>query len=287
MKPTKFDYYAPSSLEEAFGLLEKYGDDAKILAGGQSLMPLMNMRLATPKVLVDINRIPGLDYIREENGQVAIGAMTRHRTVETSALLGASCPLLPAVAKDVAHVQVRNRGTFGGSVTHGDPAAEFPAVLATLGGTIVCTGPGAVREVFSDEFYLGMLTTCLEPDEIVTEVKLPNLVGRKWAHRSIMRTHGDFAIAGIMAALSLDPGGQCRDVHVGMYGVGPLPVRSAEAEAIIEGRQITDELLQEAARAAADEAQPESDLRGTEAYRRKLIRVLLPLCLREAVNQSN
>ena len=146
MKPAKFDYYAPYSLEEAFELLEKYGDDAKILAGGQSLMPLMNMRLASPMVLVDINRISGLDFIRENKDQVSIGALTRHRSIETSALLQSKCPLLPAAAENVAHVQVRNRGTFGGSVTHADPAAEFPAAVFTLEGTIVCASTDGKRD---------------------------------------------------------------------------------------------------------------------------------------------
>lgn len=287
MKPAKFDYFAPSTMEEALGLLEKYGDDAKVLAGGQSLMPLMNMRLATPKVLVDINRIGGLEYIREQDGQVAIGALTRHRAVEGSALLRSVCPLLPVAAENVADVQVRNRGTFGGSVSHADPAAEFPAVVYTLGGTVVCTGPGGVREVPVEEFILGMLTTSLEPTEIVSEVRLPSLVGRKWSYRSICRRHGDFAIAGVMVALSVDPGGACREVHLGMYGVGPSPMRATQAEALLEGNPLSEDLLQEIAAAAAEEAEPEPDLRGTAEYRRKLLRVLVPWCLRDAVNKAN
>ena len=181
---------------------------------------------------------------------MAIGALTRHRSVETSALLGSKCPLLPAAAENVAHAQVRNRGTFGGSVAHADPAAEFPAVVFTLGGTVVCASSGGTREVTAEEFNLGMLTTALEPAEIVTEVKVPNLVGRKWSYRSITRCHGDFAIAGVIAAFSLDPGGACRDVHLGMYGVGPQAIRCAEAEALLEGKPLSDGLLEEAADAA-------------------------------------
>ncbi|HLA80172.1 MAG TPA: xanthine dehydrogenase family protein subunit M [Thermoleophilia bacterium] len=285
MKPGKFDYFAPSSLEEALGLLDQYGDDAKVLAGGQSLMPLIKMRLAMPAVLVDINRIPGLDYIREQNGEMAIGSLTRHRSVGTSTLLASKCPLLPSAAQNVADVQVRNRGTFGGSVTHCDPAAEFPSIVRALGGTIVCTGSRGTRELAADEFILGMLATAIEPTEIVTEVRVPNLLGKKWSHRSIMRRHGDFAVAGAIVVLTADADGKCRDVHIGMYGVGPTPLRARQAEGLLEGKSVGTALLREVAEAAADEADPPSDLRGSADYRKKLIRVLVPWCITDSLSR--
>lgn len=285
MKPAKFEYYSPSTLEEAYGLLDKYRDDAKIISGGQSLMPLMNMRLASPKVLVDINLISGLDYIKEEKGELAIGALTRHRTVEKSALLASKCPILPLVAENVAHIQVRNRGTFCGSIAHGDPAAEFPAVLSTLGGTIICGSSSGLRQVPVEEFYLGMLTTGLEPTEIITEVKIPNLVNKKWSHKSVERCHGDFAIAGVIVVLDQKKGGECRNVHLGMYGVGPNPIRSSAAEAVLEGKIITEALISEVTDAAVADAQPESDLRGSAEYRRKLLYTLIPMCLRDALSK--
>lgn len=282
MKPAQFEYFCPGSLDEALGLLAQYGDDAKVLAGGQSLVPLMNMRLAKPSVIVDINRLSELDRIDSRDGMAAIGALTRHRSVERSPLLQEICPMLPQAAGQVADVQVRNRGTFGGSISHADPASEFCAVLATLGGAIATRSATGSRQIAVEEFFIGPLMTCLEPTEIVTEITLPTLQARTWSFRSVSPRHGDLAIAGVALTLDVDAAGICSDVRIGLFGVGPTPLRASAAEAMLKGNKVDERLIGQAAAQAATEADPVSDVRASASYRRELVKRLVAWNLNNA-----
>lgn len=281
MKPAPFDYYDPSTVEETLALLQEHGDEAKLLAGGQSLLPLLNMRLAKPALLVDINRVPGLDYIRRENGTIAIGALTRHRTVELSPLLKEHCPIFCHSAQFVGDIQVRNRGTFGGSLAHADPTAQFCALVYTLGGTIVARGPAGSRTIPIEEFFLGPLTTALEATEMITEAQVPALPGPGWSVRGMQPRHGDFVIAGVAVVLDME-GDRCRAARIGMYGVGATPLRAREAEAKLQGQKLEDSLFAEAAATAAREADPASDVQASAEYRREVVKWLTEWNLKNA-----
>lgn len=285
MKPAKFEYYDPKTIDEALGLLDQHGDEAKLLAGGQSLVPLMNMRLAKPSVVVDINQLSSLDYIEPRNGSIAIGALARHRTVEKSALLKELCPILPHAAEHVADVQVRNRGTFGGSIAHADPAAEFCAAILLLGGKVVARSLKGTRQIPAEEFFVGPLMTSLEPTELVTEVLAPRPPGQRWSFRSVAPRHGDLAIAGVMVLLDADNKGICTEVRIGMFGVGPTPLRAARAEAMLKGHDLDVRLIAQAAEEAAAESDPVSDVRASADYRRDLVKGLVAWNLRNASNK--
>ena len=285
MKPAKFEYYDPTTVDEALDLLDRHGDEAKVLAGGQSLVPLMNMRLAKPSVVIDINRLAGLDYIQSRNGSVAIGALTRHRTVETSQVLKRLCPLLPHAAEHVADVQVRNRGTFGGSIAHADPAAEFCAIALLLDGKVLVRSKKRAREIPAAEFFVGPLTTSLDPTELVTEVLLPEPPVRGWSFRSVAPRHGDLAVAGVMAVLEADGRGVCTEARIGMFGVGPTPLRAARAEAMLVGNALDDLLIARAAEEASSEADPVSDVRASADYRREMVRRLVAWNLKIALGR--
>lgn len=285
MKPAKFEYFDPATLDEALSVLDQHGDEAKVLAGGQSLVPLMNMRLAKPSAVIDINRLAGLDYIQSRNGNVAIGALTRHRAVERSPLLKERCPLLPHAAEHVADIQVRNRGTFGGSIAHADPAAEFCTIALLQGGQIVASSKKGARRIPANEFFVGPLMTCLEPTELVTEVLVPALPGWAWSFRSVAPRHGDLAIAGVMLVLDADDKGACTEVRIGMFGVGPTPLRAPAAEALLAGNAIDDRLIARAAAEAASETEPVTDVRASAEYRRELTRRLVAWNLRNAADK--
>ncbi|MEK7880052.1 MAG: xanthine dehydrogenase family protein subunit M [candidate division NC10 bacterium] len=257
MKPAQFEYHAPTTTEEAVALLKQYGGDAKILAGGQSLVPLMNFRLSRPAALIDINRIGALAYIKEEKGQLRFGAMTRQRTIEHSDLVRSRIPLMTEATELVGHLPIRTRGTIGGSVAHADPAAEYPAVVSALEGELVVRGPGGERVVRPAEFFVTYLTTSLAPDEILTEVRLPIPPrGSGWAFEEFSRRHGDFALAGI-AALLVREGGQCKKARLATCGAGPTPIRLRAAEEILEGGGLDEQTFQRAgARAGAHRLRP-------------------------------
>ena len=281
MKPAPFDYYDASTVEETLSLLKQHGDEAKLLAGGQSLLPLLNMRLAKPALLLDINRVPGLDYIRSENGHIAIGALTRHRTVELSPVLKEYCPIFCHSAQFVGDIQVRNRGTFGGSLAHADPTAQFCALTYTLGGKIVARGPEGVRTIPIEDFFLGPLTTALEPTEMIVEAQVPALPGPGWSVRGMQPRHGDFVIAGVAVVLDME-NERCREARIGMYGVGPTPLRAREAEAKLQGQKLEDGLFAEAAATAAREADPASDVQASAEYRREVLKWLTEWNLKNA-----
>ncbi|MGH2403554.1 MAG: FAD binding domain-containing protein [bacterium] len=276
-------------------LLAEYGADAKLLAGGQSLMPLLNMRLTRPSVLIDLNRVRALDYLTAADGEIRIGAMTRQRAAERSPVIASRLPLVAEALRWVGHAQIRNRGTIGGSLAHADPAAELPAVAVALGAHLVIAGQGATRFLTADEFFLGYLTTAIEPTEVLTEVRLPAMDPEAgWAFAEVSRRHGDFAIVGAAAVVHADGEERCRDVRLAFTGVGPTPVRVREAEAAVEGqhlvrstqgqqgRGLDDGLLREVAGLVAARLEPESDIQASAEYRKHVAGVLARRALASA-----
>jgi len=283
VKPPKFDYHAPASLEEALALLQRYGGDAKVLAGGQSLMPLLNFRLSRPAALVDLNRIPSLAYVREHDGQLRLGAMTRQRTIEFSPMVAQKLPLLREATKWVGHLPIRTRGTIGGSIAHADPSAEYPAVLTALEGEVVARGPNGERVVKAKDLFHTYLTTSLAPEEILVEVRIPAMpAGAGYALEEFARRHGDFAIVGV-AALIVREGRRCRQARLATAGTGPVPVRLRAAEEILDGDGLSDSAIEAAARRASELVSPDSDIHASAEYRRHLTGVLTKRALRRAM----
>lgn len=287
MKPIRFEYYDPDNIPEAIALLREHGPDAKLLAGGQSLVPLLNMRLARPTAIVDLNRVPGLDYIREEGSQIAIGALTRQRAIERSELVAAQQPLLHAATRLIAHPQIRNRGTAGGSLAHADPAAEYPAVALALDAQLRVLGPGGERTLAASDFFVTYLTTALEPDEVLVEVRVPVLPPRTgWSFQEVSRRHGDFALAGAAVTLTL-AGETCSSSRIVLFGVAPAPVRAVAAEAVITGERAGNGVFESAGRAAADAVEePLSDVHASAEYRRHLASVLARRAIAEAAARA-
>ncbi len=286
MKAAAFDYVAPTTLDEAVSILGERGDAAKVLAGGQSLVPLMVMRLARPDVLVDINGIHGLDDIRVEDGVLRLGALVRQSTVERDPAVREHFPLVTEAVATIGHVAIRNRGTVGGSIAHADPAAEWPALLLALDGEVEVVGPQGSRLVGADAIFVSVMTTALAPDEIVREVRLrlpKGAVGTSFLE--LARRHGDFAIVGVAAVLGIENGlvTHCR---LALSGVGDTAVRARGAEARLLGTTAGDEAINAAADAVAGEIQPPGDLQGSAAYRRKVATVLVRRALTAARHRS-
>lgn len=282
MKPVAFDYHAPATVEDAVGLLARYQGEAKVLAGGQSLMPLLNFRLSRPAALVDLNAIPDLAYIREADGVVRIGAMTRQRSIEFSPVVRRRLPLLAEATTLLAHLPIRTRGTIGGSLAHADPSAEYPAVLTAMDGTVVVRGPRGERVLGPSELFRSYLTTSLAPDEILVEARLPAPpAGAGFAFEEFSRRHGDFAIVGIAAMLA-DDGLRGVSARLAAAGTGPVPIRLRGAEEILEREGLTEAAIEAAAGRAAELVDPDSDLHASAAYRRHLARVLTARALRRA-----
>lgn len=283
MKPPSFSYAAPTSLDETIALLGTHGGDAKLLAGGQSLMPLLNMRLARPHVLIDLNRVAELAYI-EENGALKLGALVRHAELERSSFLARACPLLVEAVPYIGHLAIRNRGTLGGSVAHADPAAELPGVLVALDAQIHVAGPAGERTVPASDFFVTYLTTDLGEDELVTAVTLPPWPSRAgWAFLEFARRHGDYALVGVAAVVTPAAGGEtCAEARISLIGVGGTPVRAREAEARLAGAALGEQIIAEAAAAAAAELEPEGDLHASADYRRALARTLVARALTQA-----
>jgi carbon-monoxide dehydrogenase medium subunit len=282
VKPPRFDYHAPTSVEEALGLLTRYQGEAKVLAGGQSLMPLLNFRLVRPAALIDLNRIPALAYIHDVNGQVRLGAMTRQRAVEFSAVVRQRLPLLMEATRWVGHLPIRTRGTIGGSIAHADPAAEYPAVLTALEGEVVARSPRGERILRAADLYQTYLTTTLAADEILTEVRLPAMpAGSGWAFEEFARRHGDFALVGI-AAVVMPDGGKHPRVRLATAGVGPVPARLRAAEEILERDSLSDAAIAAAAAKAGELVQPDADIHASADYRRHLTGVLTARALKRA-----
>lgn len=288
MKPAPFAYHRPETVDEGLALLAAHGAEAKPLAGGQSLIPAMNFRLARPAVLVDLNRIAALAYVREETDGTRIGAMTRQRAAERDPLVRRRAPLLAEALPHVAHAQIRNRGTIGGSVAHADPAGEVPAVLLALGASFVLRGPGGSRTVPAERFFTGLFETALAPAELLIEIAIPAMSARAgWAFVEVARRHGDYALAGVAATVTLDEAGRCRDARIALLGVGAGPVLARRAARELAGGLPTDKLLREAAgAAAAKDIDPPGDIHASSAYRRQLVAVLTRRALERAVARA-
>lgn len=284
MKPAPFEYADPHSLSDVVSLLDRHEGEAKVLSGGQSLMPLLNMRLARPELLIDLAKVPDLDYIREVDGKLAIGAMTRQRSVEFSPLVRERYPLVLAATMNIAHPQNRNQGTVGGSLAHADPAAEYPALALALDAEFRAYGPGGERVIPASEFFVTYLTTVLESNEVLTEVRLPPLSARAgWSFMELARRHGDFALAGVVATVELDGSGTCGQVRIVLFGVGSTPVRVHAAEDALRGVKPDERLFADvASKASADLEEPLSDVHASSEYRRDLARVLMRRALAEA-----
>ena len=286
MKPNAFEYFAPNTVKEAVGLLEKYEDEAKILAGGQSLVPIMNFRLGRPEVLVDINGIKDLDYTKEEGEALFIGALTRERDLELSPLVKEKCPILAEAVSFIGHVPIRNRGTVGGSLVHADPSSELPTVICCLGGEMKVVGPSGERALEPEEFFLTYLTTSLEPSEILVEVRIPTLPqNTAWSFVELSRRSGDFAIVGVATLLFMEDGGVCKEARIALGGVAPTPVRAEEAEELLSGQVITDELIKAAGEEAAEATETEPDYHASAEYRKDMARVFVQRGLREALSR--
>ena len=286
MKPPKFDYHAPASVDEALALLTRYGGDAKVLAGGQSLVPLLNFRLSRPAALIDLNRIPALAYIRAHDGEVRLGAMTRQRTIEFSPVIAERVPLLTEATRWVGHLPIRSRGTIGGSLAHADSSAEYPTVLVALGGSVVARGPRGERTLGAGELFQSYLTTSLEADEILVEVRLPATpAGAGYAFEELARRHGDFALVGIAAVIMRD-GARCTMARLATAGAGPVPVRLRAAEEILERDGLGDAAIEAASRRAAELVNPDSDLHASADYRRHLTGVLTARAVKRALAKA-
>ena len=287
MKPAPFTYYCPGTLDEAVSLLDQHGEDGKILAGGQSLMPLMSLRLARPAVIVDLNRVPGLDRIDANgDGGLSIGALTRQRALERDAGLATRNPLLAAAVPLIGHFQIRNRGTVGGSLVHADPAAELPAVTVALGADFVLTSVGGERVVSAEDFYLGYMATAVEANEVLTEIRLPAWkAGRLWAIDEVSRRKGDFAMVGVALWVDLD-GSACADTRITLFGVGGKPVRVEKAEQHLKGAALDDATLKEVERIVFEELEPDADIHASALYRKEVGGVLTRRALSAAAARA-
>ena len=287
MKPPAFAYHRPATVADALALLAEH-EDAKPLAGGQSLIPAMNFRLAAPAALVDLNRIPELAGIHRAGDAVRIGAMTRHSQVEHDALIAARAPLVAEAMPFIAHPQIRNRGTLGGSLAHADPAAELPAVMLALGAELVVRGAEQERKVAAEAFFTGLFATALEPGELLTAVELPAPLPRAgWAFEEMARRHGDYALVGVAVSLALGARGECAAVRIALLSVGDGPVLAARAAGALLGQLPTAEAIGAAADlAGSDDIDPPADIHATAAYRRKLAKVLTRRALSRAAARA-
>jgi carbon-monoxide dehydrogenase medium subunit len=274
MIPAQFNYEAPNTIDEALALLAANPDEAKILAGGHSLLPAMKLRLAQPAMLVDIGRIKDLSYIREEGDQIRIGAMTTHYQLESSKLLKQICPLLPECASHIGDVQVRNKGTIGGSVAHSDPAGDWPAAIIALGAEMVAVGKNGERRIKAEDFFVDLLTTALTAGEILREIRILKPVGRfGHAYQKVRHPASGFAVVGVAVALQIGANGSCESASVGITGVASKAYRAAAVEQALQGQQLNDQTIEAAAAHATDEVDANSDLYASEDYRRHLAQV--------------
>jgi carbon-monoxide dehydrogenase medium subunit len=287
MIPAAFEYHAPSTIGEATALLSKLGEDAKVLSGGQSLIPLMKLRLASPVHLVDINAIPGLAGIREADGFLRIGALTRESELEESDIVRSRYPLLHDTSKVIADPLVRNLATVGGNLAHGDPANDHPATMLALGAEVIAIGPKGERRMPIGSFFTGPFETSLKPDEILVEIRIPVPPARSGgAYLKLERKVGDFATAAVAAQVTLGTNGACEHVGIGLTNVGLTPIKAVRAEAYLEGKAPDEAAIKRTAELAAEAAEPSDDLRGSAEYKKDLVRVLTARALRKAAERA-
>jgi carbon-monoxide dehydrogenase medium subunit len=273
MIPSPFEYYSPTSLKEAITLLSSHVNDAKILAGGQSLLPLLKLRLARPGVVVDLGRITELNYIRSEGHEIAIGAMTTYSQLQASELLRNRCPLLPQTASLVGDVQIQNQGTLGGSLAHADPAGDMPATALALGAELTVVGPNGERRIRIEDFILTMLTTTLSPDEILTEIRVPSSEGSKTIYLKAAQRASGFAVVGVAACLKVGQDRICEEIAIGVTGVGDKAYRAEEVENKLKGKKLENRLIEEAAAETTHGVDVNEDINGSAEYRSHLARV--------------
>ncbi len=286
MIPAAFDYHSPGSLAEAIELLGRYGD-AKVLSGGQSLLPLLKLRLGSAGHLIDINRLPGLEYVKEEGGFLKIGGRTRETALERSDVVHARYPILADTAAVIADPIVRNLATVGGNLAHGDPANDHPATMLALHAIVVATGPKGERTIPIDSFFTGLFETALEKNEILTEIRVPRAEGKsRGAYVKFERKVGDFATAGAAAQVTLGAGGEVAKAGIGLTNAGLTPVRAAEAEKYLQGRKPDAAAIAEAAKLAAKASDPSADRRGSVEYKKEMARVLTLRALKKAVERA-
>lgn len=287
MYPAAFEYHAPTSVQDALGLLNRYRDEAKLLAGGHSLIPMMKLRLAQPKHVIDLRRVPGLKGIREEGDTLVIGAMTTHWEMESSPVLRQRCPILAETAAVIGDPQVRNLGTFGGSLAHADPAADQPATVIALGAEMVCEGPRGRRTVKADDWFQGLMTTALREDEILVEIRVPVWpAGTGGAYLKFPHPASRFAVVGVAAVVTLDRGGTCTRAGVGVTGAGTRAVRARGVEAGLVGRRLDAAAIEAAAAHAAEGVDVQADLQGSVEYKQHLCRVFARRAVTRAVERA-
>ena len=272
MIPPSFEYLNPSQISEAIAMLQKHGEEAKILAGGHSLIPAMRLRLSEPGYLIDINGIEGLDYIREDGGQLRIGALTREAELEESEIILGKYPLLLDTVKMIADPSVRNMATVGGNLAHGDPGNDHPATMLALHAVVAVEGPNGSREIGIDDFFPDFFTTALEPDEILTEIRIPSPPsGSGGAYLKIERKVGDYATAAVACQLNIDSIGTIQNIGIGLTNVGSTPIRASTTEQLLKGKNPNDNMIEEAGRLSASDSEPMDDLRGSAEYKRALV----------------
>jgi carbon-monoxide dehydrogenase medium subunit len=287
MKPPNFKYWVPGTVDEAVGFLAQHADDTKLLAGGQSLMPVISMRLARPDYLVDINGLTELDYVRADGNRLRIGALTRHATLMESADVQRHCPLISKALPFVGHTAIRHRGTIGGSIVHADPSAELPAVAAALDAEMIVTGPNGQRTIPAAEFFITFFMTSMEPDEMLTEVAFPIRAREKGTSvAEFARRHGDFAVAGVAISIDANGGGLIDSARVCAFGVDDVPRRVDAAESLLAGQAPTRALLAEAGAATAASVDPETDMHASGAYRQEMAGVLTRRGLEAALTEA-
>jgi carbon-monoxide dehydrogenase medium subunit len=288
MYPAAFEYLKPSSVGEAIALLKEHGEDAKLLAGGQSLVPMMKLRIARPRYLIDIHRISDLNYIREETGQIRCGAMIRHVQIEESELIRSKISMLCEAASAIGDAQVRNRGTLGGGLVEADPSGDYGAVVLALNAQMKCIGPRGERMIPAADFFTFAYTTALDSDEILSEIIFPIPSGNSaGVYLKLERVAGDFAIAGAAVQMGLDRNGTCKTIGVGVTGGGTVPQKALAVESLLQGKKITPELIDEASRLIQEGAEPIEDTRGSAAYKKKALSAILRRALRTALQRAD
>jgi aerobic carbon-monoxide dehydrogenase medium subunit len=286
MIPGAFDYLAPRSVEETVALLAQHGDDAKVLAGGQSLIPAMRFRLAAPALLIDINNLTELEYVREENGHLAIGALAREVMLEDSPAVARGFPLLADAARVIADPLVRNRATVGGNIAHADPANDHPAVMLAYGAQVLARGPSGTRVIPIDDFFVGLFETSLRPGELLTEIQIPRPAANSGgAYIKNERKVGDYAVSAVAVQLTMN-GSTVSTARIALTNVNSVPMRALHAEQALIGQALSAEVLEAAGRAAAAECDPSADLRGSVEYKRDLTRVLTKRAIRKAAERA-